>query len=142
MKRLKTGFVLCLALGLLAGCSSEPATGTVTGNVKYDGKPASGGTITFMAKSGGIPASAIINADGTYRAEGVPAGEVMVAVLSPVDEAESDPVSIKNQGKTGKAPPPPKKPAYPIKYAEFGSSGFSTNVKASSETKYDVEMKK
>jgi hypothetical protein len=138
------GYVLGLvALLAMMGCDSTPPTGTVTGTVKLQGKAVNGGTISFVAKTGGIPVGAFIGKDGTYRAENVPAGEVLVSVQSPVEESEADGQIIKNQGKEGKAAAPKPKPMiYPPQYADPGTSNLKTTVKPSAETTFDVDMTK
>ncbi len=136
-----------LAVGLtafaLAGCSSEPATGTVVGTVTLDGKPVAAGLVSVLPAVGGTPVMATIGPDGRYRAEDVPAGDVLVAVISPPSE-EVDGAILKKQPNAKGPPPAPPKPKvqYPLKYADAGTSGLKTTVKPQAEVTFDIPMKK
>lgn len=66
-----------LALLFLAGCGPRP--GTVSGKVTLDGKPLTGGMVTFHSKSGGTDSTAEIGQDGSYSAN-VFAGEYTITV--------------------------------------------------------------
>jgi hypothetical protein len=86
---------------VFAGCSG--GKGTVTGKVTYKGTILKGGNIVFMSTAGKQSISCRINEDGTYKAEGVPAGPVKILV-------ETD--SIKPQPEQGPrtySPPPGQK---------------------------------
>ena len=74
--------VLCsvLLLGVI-GCSR---TGTITGTVKYDGKPVAVGIIQFIPEKGKAISADI--ADGEYTAKGVAAGPCTVTVSTKVAE--------------------------------------------------------
>jgi hypothetical protein len=146
--------VACLA-GLFAGCSSEK-TGTVTGKVTLNGKPVSGGTISFQAKSGGVPVTAFIAPDGTYRVELVPAGEVLIGVWSAPSEGAARGEVIKKSGSAppegggAKAPPPPEAPSaapaadkleIPARYSDPGASGLTATVREGENT-HEVTLTK
>lgn len=131
-------------LGLLAsaaGCSSAPATGTVAGLVTLDGKPVAGGAVSLLSTAGGTPSMADIGPDGRFRAENVPTGEVMVAVISPPPEVDE---AVMKAQPGAKGPPPPAKPKvqYPPRYADHATSGLKTAVKASGEVLFDIPMRK
>jgi hypothetical protein len=73
-----TRCLAALIAALAAGCGG-PDAAEVGGTVTVKGKaPAVPGlTVTFMGADG-RPVTAAVNPDGTYRATGVPAGEVRV----------------------------------------------------------------
>jgi hypothetical protein len=146
----------CL-VGLFAGCASEK-TGTVTGKVILDGKPVTGGSVSFLTKSGGIPVTAFIEADGSYRVERVPVGEVLIGVLSPPPDSAAPGEAIKKTGgatggaerapdNTKGSPPNPTaapvadKLLIPVRYNDPGTSGLTTNVKEG-ENSYDITLTK
>src|SRR5262245_32782471 len=97
-----------LAGPALIGCAGE-AVGSVTGKVTLgNGSPVTEGTISFIPPSG-IPVTTLIQSDGSYRAENVPAGGVLVTVAGPPsmpEDIEHQKV-IKEAGGKGLAPPPP-----------------------------------
>lgn len=81
MSRFTLPVMLCLALGLSAGCSGGEAVGTVTGQVTLDGQPMKKGLIRFVpadGKSSGVGADVV---DGKYTAQ-VPVGEVKVEITA------------------------------------------------------------
>ena len=93
--------LVMLAAVVLAGCSG--GKGTVTGKVSYKGTMLKGGNIVFMSTAGKQSISCRINEDGTYKAEGVPAGPVKILVET---------ASIKpqpQQGPRSYSPPPGQK---------------------------------
>ena len=67
-------------LGLPLGCS--PRQGDVHGQVKYQGKVVSQGSVVMVGDNR-KPIVGRIETDGTYCVPGVPAGVVRIAVLSP-----------------------------------------------------------
>jgi hypothetical protein len=72
------GGLLLASLALAAGCGS--GGGTVSGKVTYNSEPVKGGKVIFMPLDTKGGKSADIAADGTYTVEGLPPGEVKVAV--------------------------------------------------------------
>lgn len=71
------------AAGLLAGCSSGPASATVSGEVKVNGAPVEKGTISFAPAEGkGAPASGEIK-NGRYEVR-TTAGKKLVQISAPV----------------------------------------------------------
>ena len=58
--------LLCGSVILAAGCSSKPQTGTVTGTVKYDGKPYSNAGVMFLSLETGNGSGGDIQPDGSY----------------------------------------------------------------------------
>src|SRR5262245_46481688 len=75
--------VLCIAIAgvvFVAGCGPKiPPTGEVYGKVVYKDKPVTAGRVKFVPTAGD-PVSTELLPDGTYRATGVPLGQVKVAV--------------------------------------------------------------
>jgi hypothetical protein len=67
-------------LGLLQGCG--PGRGEVHGQVTYQGKAVSRGSVVMVGDDR-KPIVGRIEADGKYSIQGVPAGIVRIAVLSP-----------------------------------------------------------
>ena len=136
--------LLLVGLGavVLAGCSSEPPVGSVAGLVTLDGKPVGGGSVSLLAATGGTPVMADIGADGRYKADNVPAGDVLVAVISP--PPDGDAAIVKNQGAKGPTAPPKPKVQYPQKYTDPGTSGLRVTVKPLAEgaVTFDIPMKK
>jgi hypothetical protein len=74
-KLLARGLPILLIDVLLSGCGSS---GTVSGKVLYNGKPVTGGHLTFQSEKGIF--RTIIGEDGTYRIGKVPIGPVKIAV--------------------------------------------------------------
>lgn len=147
MNRIATIVTGVFLAGLCAGCSGEK-TVTVTGTVTLDGQPVTGGTVSFLPKSSGVPITAFISTEGTYRAESVPAGEVVVTLRPPPPEGDSPGQVIKKRGELkGEAPEPPPPPPgadIPSRYADPETSGLSTNIKTAKqgETVYDIPLTK
>jgi hypothetical protein len=67
------GLALCL---LATGCGP----GSLSGKVSYEGAPLRGGTVTFMTEDGKARTGGVIQPDGTYSADNVPVGAVLVGV--------------------------------------------------------------
>ena len=79
--------VLLAAVTGLAGCSSGPDLGSVTGKVTLDGQPAEGLEVEFEPKqAGGTSAIGYTQADGSYELyypgnhPGAPPGEYTVRI--------------------------------------------------------------
>jgi len=77
--RLALATIAALAL-LVPAASAQEKTGTITGKITYQGKPLTGGFVTFIGKGAKIPSR--INADGTYRVREMPIGEAKIVVES------------------------------------------------------------
>jgi hypothetical protein len=69
------GLAALLLLGA-AGCASK---GTVTGKIKYQGKPLGGGVVVFSVPDKGS-VRAEIGEDGSYRVDKVPRGTATITV--------------------------------------------------------------
>jgi hypothetical protein len=96
------------ALGL-SGCGG---TATVSGTVKYRGKPLTCGAVTFVDDSGKGTMPAYLHADGTYVARNVPTGSVKIVVNSLLPEPPM-------------AKPERSDPEYETKYKEYEASAKS-----------------
>jgi hypothetical protein len=121
-------FFTVLTLVGLAGCGGPaPYRGAlypVKGQVLLgDGKPLPGGTVRFIPKQGGLPASGQIEADGTFSLksktrEGAAPGEYKVRIEP----------SAELLTKKGRAAP---KLPFASKYREYdGETGLTATIKA------------
>ncbi|SRR5579883_563742 len=116
-----------LSLLSLAGCGTGPDTGTlypVKGQVLLsDGKPLPGGTVHFVPKRGGLPASGQIEADGTFSLksktrDGAAPGEYKIRI-----EPSTEWLVKKGRGA-------PKLP-FASKYREYdGNTGLTATIHA------------
>jgi hypothetical protein len=74
---------LLIALALVTGCDSGPATGEVTGTVTVDGQtPAEGSSISFVPTDGKSPTAGATIEGGKYTAK-VPVGTAKVEIRIP-----------------------------------------------------------
>src|SRR4051812_30756506 len=71
--------MVLLAFSLATGCG--PATGNVAGKVYYNDKVVTSGFVTLVGTDG-IPKNCPIGEDGSYKIDGVVAGEAKVAIRS------------------------------------------------------------
>lgn len=122
------GVAFCI---LLAGCNgSQQPTAPVRGQITYDDKPVTSGTITFVPKKSGPAATGEIQKDGSYvlktykTGDGAVLGEHTVMIISLEDQ-------------TGKLPEhrsqtPPT--LIPPKYSNNQTSGLSATVKEGDNT--------
>jgi hypothetical protein len=120
---------------LAAGCG--PRFGDVSGTVKYQGKPVSGGTITFF-DAANKTASSLIAPDGSYAVKHVAAGQARITVVTPM------PINFKGMSAglqpvaDGGAGPGPG-PALPAKYGDPSQSGLTCDVRSTNQT-HDVTL--
>ena len=129
-------------LGWLLWCS--PGQGHVHGQVKYQGKVVSQGSVVMVGDNR-KPIVGRIETDGTYSVPGVPAGVVRIAVLSP------RPGGALNSGPTGlglrkdatrmtaKAERSRWFPL-PEKYEDPDTSGLTTEIHRGDNT-FDIELR-
>ena len=131
---------VCAAV-LASGCGGR--RGTVSGEVRYNGKPLPSGTITFLAHSGETKVVTAEIVDGRYVAQNVGVGPAKVAVAT-VPPAKGGlpprggkPVEVT----TSSAPssPPGKYVPIPHRYANPEQSGLTLDVQPGSQTK-DFEL--
>lgn len=106
------------ALGCGGGVSLPPS-GSVSGTVKYNGKPLSSGVVTFV-HPGGFTGTDMIKPDGKYSVPNAAIGANAITVLVP--------------------PPPAGTVVIPKKYADAKTSDLSFEVKAGTQT-FDLELK-
>jgi hypothetical protein len=123
------------ALVFAGGCASAPPNATVSGTVTLDGKPVTGGAISFIPQNGNT-VTAAINPDGSYVAEGVSVGEALVAVHPPAQDDDA-----RNRPKKFGTTPPPPPPPWPARYTDGTTSGLKHTVQAGPNT-YNPDLKK
>lgn len=139
---LKWGSPLVLAaatcLGGVCGCGTEaeefPETFPVTGKVSLRGEPLSKGAISFVPTNG-RPATANIEADGTYRLSTFKPGDG--AVPGPyrvtISAMDTDPMQMPRPGD------PPPKSLVPKKYSKTATSDLKATVeKKTNEIPFDL----
>ncbi len=100
MYRLIFVIPLGLAIGLLEGCG--PGRGDVHGQVKFQGKVVSRGSVV-MVGGDRKPLVGRIEPDGTYSLKGVPAGIIRIGVVSPDPAAASKTIRRAPQNRKGPA---------------------------------------
>jgi hypothetical protein len=149
-------FALVLLLPVLAGCGGDQ--NKVSGQVKYDGKPVPGGTVTFFPTApGGRAAMAELDEQGNYTVV-LPVGEVKISV----DNRELEPLSPGGGGVPSDLPiapdvkkrlgdpkpgkPQPNRPSgryrwIPQKYYMVETSGLTYVVEHGDQT-HDIELPK
>ena len=125
--------VFGMALALLVGCGG-PQVGTVSGTVTLDGRPVGGGTISFVSPSGNV-VTASIQSDGTYVADNVLPGEVLVSVAPPPPQEDRQ---AKKQAK--RAVSRPSGP-WPERYGNPARSGLKCTVQPGANT-YEAMLTK
>lgn len=118
--RIAAAFLLTFTV---AGCGG---TGSVSGEVKFNGVPLSGGWVTLNYTDGKQPVSGAIGTDGSYRISGCPTGDVRV--------------TIRLTHGHGKMPSNPKRSAFPIRYADADKTDVKTTVTCGSQ-RLDLDLK-
>jgi len=117
-----TVFVLAIAVPACSGRKID-----VTGKIRYNGAPLNkpGGQVVFVGASGAQVVGAI-DADGNYRAKGVPAGLNRVAVYYRHPDFKPG-KRLPNNGSPANVP---RVAPFltPEKYANVDTSGLSVNV--------------
>jgi hypothetical protein len=116
----------------LAGCSGEehPATGKVTGVVRYKGTPLPGGTVTFIEAANmkkGQRSAAAIDLEGNFVMPTAPLGAVKVIVTGPTPS--SDPNKRKE-----------KVLQIPAQYADTEKSDLTYTVVAGTQ-EFNIDLK-
>lgn len=119
---------LLAALLFAVGCGG---TGTVSGVVRYKGKPVVVGRVTAVGKEGG-PRIGVIQPDGSYEIQKLPVGPVRFAVESPNPGAAPD---VPAGEGVEKKPTPSGWQPLPPKFANVNTSELTLDVKAGSNTK-------
>jgi hypothetical protein len=122
---------------LVTGCGGVKEA-SITGGVRLDGKPVTGGLISFILPDG-MPHTVEIQPDGSYRVDGVPLGEAIVTVSSPPVNDQARQMQLKRP--KDNPPPPPAGPQFPAKYADMATTDLRYTVKPG-ENRFDAEMKR
>ena len=125
-----------LAATVLCAADEKAAkTGTISGNVTYQGKPLPAGIITFHTADGKSSVSAQLQADGTFAAKDVPVGPTRVTINT--KPAKPKPPAEKEPQKPEEGP---KFIPIPAKYADPNTSGLAYEVKPGKQT-LDLDLK-
>jgi len=132
-----TGLLVCLCLAV-AGCSSRPPVGEVTGQVTYKGQPVTDGVIVFNNEAKGVFMTAKLDKEGNYvfhtaRGAGLPIGSYQVSITPPRPDL---PFGAPPQ-------PPPENPDYPNipeKYRKPETSGFTAEVQQGANESFNFNM--
>ncbi len=134
-----------MLLVLLVGAGGCGKTATVTGNVTYQGRPVTYGSVIFL-NADRTARSCAIATDGSYRVEGVLPGAVNIAVIS------RDPAKGRSAVRGRKSTSPaktaeasPSVPAMgwfplPSRFESPAASGLSFDVSPGLSS-HDIEMK-
>jgi hypothetical protein len=127
-------FLVCL---VAIGCGSDgPKIGAVEGTVTVDGVPANTGSVVFTDAKGQT-ISGQIQADGKYRAVGVPVGDMKVTVTGPPTGVPAPPpIAMKDGPGSAPAGPPVK---IPPKYGVAATSGLTFPVKSGTNS-YPIQL--
>jgi hypothetical protein len=115
----------------LTGCSDPGAE--VTGTVRFDGVPLTGGKVTFFHPTRpGRNVTAYVQADGTYRILAVPTGQVKVTVVAL-------PPLKKDRDKKQQMAKRLKVPAVSAKYSDPETTDLIFRIENGSQT-IDIEL--
>lgn len=79
MRAIICSIVALSALALSPGCSTGPPTGTVTGEVTFDGQPLKEGRIAFLPVDGQSPTAGTTIRDGKFETQ-VPVTKMRVEI--------------------------------------------------------------
>jgi hypothetical protein len=121
-----------LGLVMLPGCGEGPGT-EITGTVRFDGEPLTGGKVTFYHPSKpGRNVTATIQPDGTYKIMAVPAGKVKVTVVA---------LPPLRKHRDARRPHTDLNlPNIPLKYSDPETTDLVCPVRGGSQT-FDIELK-
>jgi len=130
---LAAGFLLSALVFTTAGCgnNAKKEAASVSGSVKYRGKPLTAGSVNFISTTGSA-GQGMLDESGNYKIEGLEAGpEYKVYIGAPVP----------GQFAPGtKAPTAPPKFDVIPKYLQPESSGFKTSLKPG-PNEYPIDIK-
>jgi len=105
--------------------ATQPVEATITGMVRFNGMPVTGGTLTLYPSTG-APYPVSIKADGTYNTSGTPIGQMGVGI-------DTGPAPVAPPaGST--APQGPRHVTIPPKYKNPKTSGLTLDIKGGKET--------
>jgi hypothetical protein len=130
-------YLLPGALLLLAGCDGGGMkTAVVKGKVTYQGKPVTGGTVTFVPDAGGPSATGEIKPDGTFAMTTYKPGDGAVLGKHKVFIVAMEDTSGKLPEERGGTPPP----TIPLKYTSIATSPLTADV-ADRENNFVFELR-
>jgi hypothetical protein len=112
-------------LAAMVGCNAA-GTGTMRGEVTYQGQPLPTGTVTIVSTDGSASASGQIQ-NGAYEVQGAPVGPVRIAVSTPPPAAAPPPGVPAAGGETQSI-------SIPGKYAYPDQSGLTYTVTSGVQT--------
>jgi hypothetical protein len=156
--RLLSGALLVFGVVVL-GCSpSGPrANARVSGSITYKGQPVKGGVMKFVTPEG-TAYNALISPDGTYAANDIPPGELIITVdTEAINPGKSGPVMKGSEaaarakesrsmqkrpggpGGGGAEPPPNIYVKIPAKYANSKTSPLTLEVKPGRQV-HNIEL--
>ena len=160
--RVRTLVWAALLGGLAAGCADDAPT--VKGRVTANGRPVVWGSVTLMDAHGGYH-QAVLDLNGNYEIDGVPAGAVKVGVVSDNPAGPSagrgavspraaagraggevqDPrEALGFRRDAGREPPKPPAGAWfpiPERYGDPHSSGLTGEVKPGRESELNIDLR-
>jgi hypothetical protein len=160
--RVTTIAILGTCVVFASGCGKPSAPGKVSGHVLLDGKPLTGGKVTFRAVGPNtFPITVTLDESGKYPDVELPAGEVTVSVdnraLKPAPTGKRPSLAVPKganadfakaiEAKNAAASAPPKAPEIPGKYMEIPSRYYEApddlkfTVEPGKEQKHDIELK-
>jgi len=132
------GCALVLAGCRLGGDVRYPETGaTLEGTVTYGHDKV--GAALVVAQNGTGSAQAFVDADGHYKLENVPLGEVSIGVNTEAGKGEAMGRAMAQA--SGKAKGAPKIVDVPKRFADPASSGIKTNINKGANT-FDIVIPK
>ncbi|PQO45230.1 hypothetical protein [Blastopirellula marina] len=133
MSRCVTFLAILFTVAAL-GCSRGPAMGTITGEVTYDGKPLSHGTILLevsgqMLSRGEIEEGKIVNMTTFTPGDGAPVGEAVVAINSIAEVTTKRPNQSGNNGTGGSGEVMVQgQDLIPVRYSNPATSGLTATI--------------
>lgn len=142
---------LCCGLSVsLAGCGGgselpEGETGTVSGQVTFQGNPAPEGSVVAFIRDDGLLATGVVDSSGNYQlnlrdGSDIVVGKYRVSVSPPAVTETMDQDEIMKRGQEGTLQEATEVKEVPMAYRSPESSPLSFEVKAGSNT-YDIDMK-
>ena len=146
---------LVVLLGALAGCGGSAEKTDVTGTIKLKGQaPKFTGLQVIFLHPDGTQVAASVNEDGTYRAEGVPGGEVKVCFAYITPEAaqmgaefKAGAPRLKKPGDKPEAPkvkapgtPGPATSPIPQNLRDHTTSGLTLKVESGKSNTFDYDI--
>jgi len=148
----RTLLIVPLCLVLASGClgSKSNAPAKISGAITYNGKPVTGGSISFLPETG--PGySAVIDDQGTYAITDMPIGDMTVSIETDSAKAKQQARPYTDGGAGHKQTMSPSqenadtapKIVYvkiPAKYNNPKTSGLSVDVKAGRQV-HNFELK-